>query len=276
MSTEARPTKAVILARGLGTRMRKAATTELSEKQQQVAALGVKAMMPISDGDDGHPFVDYVMSALADAGLTDICLVIGDEHGFIRDYYDGLDKSRVSVSYAIQAEPRGTADAVLAAREFCGDERFVMLNSDNYYPATSLKQLVEAPGTATLAFDAKSLIAKSNIPEDRVQAFAIIDADEQGHLSEIIEKPSAEELAAHPEPQVSMNCFMFEPSIFDACERIEPSPRGELEIQSAIRLLVSEGTQMTVVPSTDGVLDMSGRGDVPSVVAALSSITPEL
>lgn len=276
MSTEARPTKAVILARGLGTRMRKAASTELSEKQQQVAALGVKAMMPIGDGDDGHPFVNYVISALADAGLTDICLVIGDEHGFIRDYYDGLEKSRVKVSYAIQAEPKGTADAVLAAREFCGDDRFVMLNSDNYYPASSVSKLVQAPGTATLAFDAKSLIAKSNIPAERVQAFAILDADENGHLTDIIEKPSEEELAAHPEPQVSMNCFMFEPSIFDACERIEPSPRGELEIQSAIRLLVSEGTPMTVVPSTDGVLDMSGRGDIPSVVEALSSITPEL
>lgn len=276
MSDEA-VTKAVILARGLGTRMRKAADTNLSEDQAKVAALGVKAMMPMGDGDQAHPFVDYVISALADAGLNDVCLVIGPEHDLVREYYTNVAKSRVKISFAIQAEPKGTGDAVASAREFVGDDRFVMLNSDNYYPVEGLKKLVAAPGMATLAFGSKALIAQSNIPAERVAAFAIVDADENGHVRDIVEKPSPEVIASFgDDPRVSMNCFLFKSNIFDACDQIEPSPRGELEIQSAIRLLIADGDVMTSVPVEEGVLDMSGRGDVPSVVAALREVTPNL
>src|SRR5690554_1780079 len=99
--TIAPPTKAVILARGLGSRMRKEADgVELSDEQSKAASAGVKAMISV-----GRPFLDHVMSALADAGFTQVCLVIGPEHDMIRDYYDNIDKSRLSISYAIQEEP---------------------------------------------------------------------------------------------------------------------------------------------------------------------------
>ena len=64
-------TRAVILARGLGTRMRRSdAEADLSDDQAAVAATGVKALIPI-----GRPFLDYVLSALADAGIVSVCLV---------------------------------------------------------------------------------------------------------------------------------------------------------------------------------------------------------
>lgn len=275
--SEQRPTKAVILARGLGTRMRKAVDAGLSQDQAQIAATGVKAMMPVGGDQGGRPFIDYVISALADAGLTDICLVIGPEHDLVRDYYDDLPKQRVSVSFAIQEQPLGTADAVAAAEEFAGTDRFVMLNSDNYYPVEALSRLVEAPGTATLAFDARALVAKSNIPAERVAAFAILDADQDNHLRTIIEKPSPEVLAGHgSNPLVSMNCFLFGPAIFPACRSVGLSARGEYELADAIRAMLADGEVMTIVPVAEGVLDMSGRGDVPSVVAALADRTPVL
>src|SRR4029079_16424318 len=68
--------KAVILAHGLGTRMRKAdCEALLNEGQSSAAAAGLKTMMPF-----GAPFLDYVISGLADAGFTDVCLVIGPDH----------------------------------------------------------------------------------------------------------------------------------------------------------------------------------------------------
>ena len=74
--------KAVILARGLGTRMRKDdSSAELSGEQAKFAGMGVKAMIPIE-----RPFLDYVISALADAGYRRICLVVGAEHGDMKDY----------------------------------------------------------------------------------------------------------------------------------------------------------------------------------------------
>ena len=79
--------KAIVLARGLGTRMRaEAASTPLAPDQADMAAAGLKAMIPV-----GRPFLDHVLSVLADAGLDDICVVIGPEHGVVRDYYAGLE-----------------------------------------------------------------------------------------------------------------------------------------------------------------------------------------
>ena len=93
------PHKVVIMARGLGTRMRKSVEgVSLTADQAAAASAGVKAMISLDD----RPFLDYVISALADAGFDEFCLVIGPEHNVIRDYYDSCEKSRLSIVYAVQ------------------------------------------------------------------------------------------------------------------------------------------------------------------------------
>ena len=75
--------KAGILAGGRGTGMRQAdGDVALDQRQQAAADAGVKAMIPID-----RPFLDYVLTDLADAGYREICLVIGPEHDMVRDYY---------------------------------------------------------------------------------------------------------------------------------------------------------------------------------------------
>ena len=132
--------KAVILARGLGTRMRKSDDSAVLDlAQMDAAGSGVKAMIPI-----GKPFLDYVLSMLADAGYSLVCLVIGPEHQVIRDYYTiQSPPKRVQIDFAIQEKPLGTADAVLAAKEFAGGDLFLAINSDNYYPLTALSAMRE-------------------------------------------------------------------------------------------------------------------------------------
>ncbi len=265
--------RAVILARGLGTRMRKADdTARLDEKQAAVASSGVKALI-----DVGRPFLDYVISALADIGITEVCLVIGPEHDMLREYAAAVTGGRVTVTTAVQAEPRGTADAVAAAADFAGDQRVIVLNSDNYYPREALAALADAPGTALVGFDRDALVAGSTIPADRVRAFALISVDDAGHLRDIVEKPDAQTLSAYgADAPVSMNAWLFTPAIFAACARVEPSVRGELEIIDAVRLLQAEGEEITVVPAAVGVLDMSSRGDVAAVAEALAGIEVRL
>lgn len=272
-AVDAPVTKAVILARGLGTRMRKADdAAQIDEKQAKVAASGVKALI-----DVGRPFLDYVISVLADAGITEICLVIGPEHDMLREYAAATSGGRVTVTTAVQEEPRGTADAVAAARDFAGADRVVVLNSDNYYPLPALQGLVAAPGSALVGFDRAALISDSNIPADRIAAFAIAAVTEDGALADIVEKPDAQTLAAYGESApVSMNCWLFTPAIFDACDEVEPSPRGELEVIDAVRLLVERGERFTVVPAAVGVLDMSSRGDIADVQAALAAVEVRL
>lgn len=261
------PHKAVIMARGLGTRMRKAAEgVELAGDQAAAAAAGVKAMITLN----GRPFLDHVISTLADVGYHEFCLVIGPEHQMIRDYYDGLTKTRVSIDYAVQQEPLGTADAALAAESFAGGDRVLLINSDNFYPGAAVARLAEAPASATLGFSKRSMLAESNIDPGRIAAFALLSADADHRLTEIIEKPAPEVVAAAgDEALVSMNCFLLTPRIFQACRSIDRSARGEFEIVDAVRWMVDAGERFDVIPVDAGVLDMSNRGDIASVEAAL-------
>ncbi|MDU1065304.1 MAG: nucleotidyltransferase family protein [Cutibacterium avidum] len=265
--TQRAPHKAVIMARGLGTRMRKAAVgVSLTAEQASAAQAGVKAMISL----DGRPFLDYVISSLADVGFDQFCLVIGPEHDLIRDYYDCCEKSRVEITYAIQEQPLGTADAVAAAEHFAGDDRVLVVNSDNFYPEDAVARLREVPASATLGFTKRAMIDQSNIDPERIRAFALLDSDDSGQLTDIIEKPAPEVVDAAGETAlVSMNCFLLTPRIFEACRSIEKSARGEYEIVDAVRWMVEQGERFAVVPVEAGVLDMSNRGDIASVVDAL-------
>ncbi|AOZ73394.1 glucose-1-phosphate thymidylyltransferase [Boudabousia tangfeifanii] len=264
--------KAVILARGLGTRMREeAAGTELSAAQQKAAAAGVKGMI-----DVGRPFLDYVISALADAGVTDVCLVIGPEHDIMRDHYGNLDAKRVKIHFAIQEKPLGTANAVEAVKEFAGEDPFIVVNSDNYYSAAALTKLAQLDGAGVLGYERGPLVEKSNIPADRVAAFAVLDVAEDGNMIDIVEKPDPETMEKMGDAPISMNAWRFTQPIFAACEAIEPSIRGEYELADAVRYAIDHGTNFQVVDVAEGVLDMSRRTDIAAVKAALENVEVEL
>lgn len=267
--------KAVILARGLGTRMRRADSgASLDTGQEKFASAGLKAMIPI-----GRPFLDYVVSALADAGFRHVCLVIGPEHGAVRDYYTkGVALSRVSVEFAIQERPLGTADAILAAREFAGSDLFLMINSDNYYPVEAYRALriLGRPGLAV--FGREALTAGGNIPPDRVRHFSIVVTAPDGTLERVVEKPDEATFAAMGKgPTVNMNCWLFGPAIFEAATHVVPSPRGELELPDAVRYSIEVlGERYHVVRFDKPVLDLSSRSDIAAVAEHLSGVEVRL
>ncbi|MBN1846208.1 MAG: nucleotidyltransferase family protein [Sedimentisphaerales bacterium] len=267
MSTSAN-SKAVILARGLGTRMRRSDDqTQMSGAQAAAAASGLKAMIPID-----RPFLDYVLHDLAEAGFRRICLVIGPEHTQVRQYYHHtIACERIQVEFAIQEKPLGTADAVAAAESFAAGDPIVVLNSDNYYPPAALAALHDLDGSGLAAFERQAMLAGSNIAPDRITTFAVVQIDASGLLRRIVEKPDARTLAALAEPIcVSMNCWRFGPAIFEACRRITPSPRGELEITDAVQYAIEQlGEPFRALVIRAPVLDMSYRSDVPAVAAKL-------
>jgi dTDP-glucose pyrophosphorylase len=258
----------VIMARGLGTRMRKTdAAASLTPDQAAVAATGLKAMIPID-----RPFLDYVLHDLIQIGFSRVVLVIGPEHDQVRRYYrEEHPPRRLHVEFAVQAEPRGTADAVAAARDYVGDALFLVLNSDNYYPPVALSALRTATGPAVVAFDQDSMVAGSNIEPERIGKFAVVDSTSAGELQRIIEKPSPEVLAALRRPVgVSMNCWRFDHTIFAACQRVQPSVRGELELTDAVQVAIDElGVRFRVIHCKAPVLDLSSRADVAAVTERL-------
>ena len=262
---------AVVLARGLGTRMRTEgpAGSGLTSQQAAAAASGYKALMPIG----GHRLIDYGLAALADAGIERAVLVVGPEHEDFRRHIDSLELKRLTIDLAVQTEPLGTADAVLSAESAVDGEPFLMVNGDNYYPHRALRDLARHRGTALAGFDRATLVADSNIPAERIAAFALVRARD-GLLEEIVEKPSpqaVQDAGAHA--LVSMNAFDFTAEIFTACRRITPSPRGELEIVDAVRALHSP---VSVLPATGAVLDLSRREDIGEVEARLADVEVSL
>src|SRR5215218_8910104 len=113
--------RAVVLARGLGTRMRQADTSApLTPAQQRAADGGHKALMPVN----GQPFLAFVLSHLADAGLREVALVVAPEHAALREHFAATPPQRVHLSFVVQPEARGTADAVLAAAFWTGTDAF--------------------------------------------------------------------------------------------------------------------------------------------------------
>lgn len=267
--------RAVVMAAGRGTRMQRVdSAASLNAEQERAAHAGAKAMMPV-----GQPLLDYVLSALADAGVNEVCIVVAhDDEAIRKRYASDLVLTRLRIEFAEQAEPLGTADAVSAARAFAGADPFLALNGDNYYSSSALRSVCRSDPPALAGYRANSLTRHGNVGPDRLRAYALIRSDAQGNLTEIFEKPDAATAATFDsDALVSMNLWSFTNVIFDACERVVPSPRGELELADAVRIAMSEfGAVFRIVPVDDGVLDLSGRGDIAPVTAMLAGVSVRL
>lgn len=254
--------KAVILARGLGTRMRAPAPgSQLTAEQELIASAGLKSLMPLAGG---RTLLDMIIERLYDAGFTQVCLVIGPEHEAIRSHrFD----QRVEVSFAVQSEALGTADAVLAAEEFVSEtDLFLVINSDNLYPTSGLALLRRERLPSVLAFEREALIEKSNIPPERIAKFATIEIGPNGELASVLEKPRI----VDRESLISMNAWIFSRRIFDACRKISLSERGEYELTAAVQFLVDDNIEaFRTIRIAAGVLDLSSRTDVPELQARL-------
>jgi glucose-1-phosphate thymidylyltransferase len=237
VSGKTETTKVVILARGLGTRMRK-----------------------------------------RDAGFTDVCLVIGPEHLAVRHHYEreGVP-SRITVRFALQERAFGTANAVLSAEEFAGDDSFAALNSDNYCPAEALEALHSTGEPAIIGFDRDALVKLGNVPPERTARFGALDIDSEGYLRRILAAPTAEMLRAGKPIYSSMNCFLFTKEIFGACREVPLSTRGEYELPQAVHLAIDrEAMRFKVVKVSAPVLDLSSRGDIVRVAERLKAVDIQL
>ena len=261
--------KVVVMARGLGRRMRRQSPpaptgTTLDPEQERAADRGAKALMPV-----GRSFLDHVLTEVADAGFRRVCLVVGPDPDPLREYYGGLACQRLTLEFAVQAKPLGTADAVAAAAEFVGDDAFAVINSDNHYPSQALAALRGTDGPGLIGFTRDGL-ETGGIPPERISGYAVIEVDANEFLTAIHEKPEQGLLAQMGEPiRVSMNCWRFDSDMVSFCRSVAPSPRGELELTTAVGDAMADGGRFRVVTLHVPVLDLSSRADIGPVVERL-------
>ena len=205
--------KGLILSGGKGTRLRPLTYT------------GAKQLVPVAN----KPVLFYAIEDLVEAGVTDIGIVIGDTGDHIRAAVGDGAKFGARVTYIPQDAPLGLAHGVKIARDFIGDDRFILFLGDNFIRDGIVPQ-VEAFRSG--AMNCQIILFKVPNPENL--GVAVLNPD--GTVNRLVEKPKEfiSDLAL-------VGIYMFDRNIFDAIERIQPSRRGELEITDAIQTLIEMG-----------------------------------
>ncbi|MER7394216.1 glucose-1-phosphate thymidylyltransferase [Streptomyces sp. NPDC000151] len=226
--------KALVLSGGSGTRLRP--ITHTSAKQ----------MVPVAN----KPVLFYGLEAIADAGIEEVGIIVGETAQEIREAVGDGSKMGLRVTYLPQEEPLGLAHAVLIARDFLGDDDFVMYLGDNFILG-GITGLVDTFREERP--DAQILLTQ--VPDPR--AFGVAELDATGRVIGLEEKPT------HPKSDLALvGVYLFTPAVHEAVRAIEPSWRDELEITHAIEWLIKQGKDIrsTTISGywkdTGGVEDM--------------------
>ncbi len=210
--------KGLVLAGGAGTRLRP--ITHTSAKQ----------LVPVAN----KPILFYGIESMVAAGITEIGIIVGDTRAEVIAALGDGSRFGASFCFIPQDAPLGLAHCVLIAREFLGDDEFVMYLGDNL-----LEQDLGAFVAAFIAAHSQveppsAQILLKQVPDPH--RFGIAELDAYGHVVHLVEKP------VEPVSDLALvGVYLFDKSIHEAVGSITPSSRGELEITDAIQWLIDHG-----------------------------------
>jgi glucose-1-phosphate thymidylyltransferase len=207
--------KGLILSGGKGTRLRPLTYTS------------AKQLVPVAN----KPVLFYGIEAMADAGIRDIGIVVGDTQAEIRAAVGDGSRWNVRVTYIEQDAPRGLAHGVLIAEPFIGRDPFVMYLGDNLLNR-GITHFVEE----FVREQPAAQILLAHVPDP--QMFGVAELSD-GRVTRLVEKPK------EPKSDLALvGVYMFSSQVFDSVKRIKPSFRNELEITDAIQDLIDHGLEV--------------------------------
>lgn len=201
--------KALILAGGEGTRLRPLTYTR------------AKQLVPVAN----RPILHYGLDQIADAHITDVAIIVNPATGgeIIDSVQSGEAWGFRDVTYLEQLYPGGLAHAVQVARDWLGDDPFVMWLGDNLIEE-SLNELLDEHPPGNLVF-------LKHVDDPRQYGVAAVNAN--GRITALVEKPDDS-----PSNLALTGIYVLTPTIHEAISNLVPSPRGELEITDALQWLI--------------------------------------
>ncbi len=246
--------KAIILAAGKGTRM-----GDLTDETP-------KPMLPV----EGRAILEHIVTGLCEAGVTEFCIITGWKAEAIESHFgDGADFG-VSISYARQVVQDGTGKAPELAKDFVGDDAFLLTYGDILVKPETYQNMLERWGDGEFS----GLVTVTG--SEDVTKGGLFFFDEAFCLNHLVEKPSEAQLDELREKGIlkdgetawyNAGIYIFQPTLFEHTARLEKSPRGEYELTDAL-------TAMLDAADSIAGLEIAGRWvDVrdPEVLHALQN-----
>ncbi|MGV9779111.1 glucose-1-phosphate thymidylyltransferase [Streptosporangium sp. NPDC003464] len=208
--------KALVLAGGSGTRLRPFSYSM------------PKQLIPVAN----RPVLEHVLRNIRDLGVTEIGVIVGDWAAEIAEAVGDGSRFGARITYLQQHRPLGLAHCVTTARDYLGDDDFVMYLGDNVLP-DGVVSIAEEFRTRRPA--AQIVVRKVSDP----RAFGVAELAADGTVQRLVEKPQ------QPRSDLALiGVYFFTAAVHQAVAAIRPSARGELEITDAIQWLVTQGAEV--------------------------------
>jgi NDP-sugar pyrophosphorylase family protein len=184
---------------------------------------------------NGRPTLDFVLRAVAMAGVERVCIITHHLEEKIFEYVGDGSKWNLSANFAHQSELRGNGDALMSVpQSWIQDESVMVVATDYILEENALLELVQAQEK----HQTDIVMSLKECPIEELTARSSVDVDSDWRVKRIIEKPRPEEIMS---PYAASILFILPPQIWEYLPKVQSSERGEIEMQSAIDSMIQDG-----------------------------------